>query len=70
MTANSVAPSYEEVVQRYNLTLLMAGSDLSLTNGDLTRPRTGVPNSETSPIAACIDCPNVEVQRTPSSLPV
>src|ERR1700694_5660560 len=41
MAANIVPPSYEEVVQRYNLTLLMAGDDWSLTNDDLTLTKDG-----------------------------
>ena len=41
MAANNVPPSYEEVVQRYNLTLLMADGDWSLTNGDLTMTKDG-----------------------------
>jgi hypothetical protein len=41
MTANSVPPSYEEVVQRYNLAMLMAGGDWSFENGDLTMTKDG-----------------------------
>jgi hypothetical protein len=41
MAANIVPPSYEEVVQRYNLELLMAGDDFSLTNDDLTSTKDG-----------------------------
>jgi hypothetical protein len=41
MTANRVPPSYEEVVQRYNLTILMASGDWSFTNGDLTLTKDG-----------------------------
>jgi hypothetical protein len=41
MTANRVPSSYEEVVQRYNLTILMASGDWSFTNGDLTLTKDG-----------------------------
>ncbi len=41
MTANRVPPSYEEVVQRYNLAMLMAAGDWSFANGDLTMTKDG-----------------------------
>src|SRR6266403_2021543 len=41
MAANSVPPPYEEVVQRYSLTLLMADGDWSITDGGLTMTKDG-----------------------------